>query len=246
MSRFKLSNNIFKSGLSANEMAVYAYMCSLPTETPTFNGSAIKVKQSTIAQKCGIKAVQTVSKIISRLAEKGFIEPLKRSIKANKHKGTYTYIINKMPTSKDFFFVDRYIFGRLVPRQIMIYLFICKCYSPVLNDCWNSYNDISEQTGIKRETIIQTINELSEMKFIVRNKRKSKENKRVFVDNHYQLVFYVKGTFRGKKTVRLHSHTNRTKDLKKSIKKQHYNSTILSKCQDFLQNFFSCRGSPQN
>lgn len=71
MSVFKLSNKIFESGLTAQEMAVYAYLSSLPSEYPMLdNASAVKVKQSTIAQKCGIKAVQTVAKVIALLSEK--------------------------------------------------------------------------------------------------------------------------------------------------------------------------------
>lgn len=245
MSRFKISNQIFSFRLDAQEMSVYAYLCSLPTNQYTLSGEKIiRVKQSTIAQKCGIKAVQTIARIITRLAEKGLAEPLERSVKANRHKGTYSYSVKELPTDKEYFFVDRYIFGKLIPRQLMIYLFICKSYSPELRDSWNSYNDISEQTGMKRETVIQTINELSDMKFIVRSRRKAKTNRRVFVDNHYQIVFYVRGTFKGKKTVRLHSQYNRTNSLKKLPKVQHYNSTIIVRCQEVLQNFFLCRGSP--
>ena len=52
---------------------------------------------------------------------------------------------------------------------------------------------------MKREMVVQTINELTEMKLIVKIRRKAKDNRRVYVDNHYQLIFYVKGKFKGKK-----------------------------------------------
>ncbi|MDE5854282.1 MAG: hypothetical protein K2H19_04380 [Ruminococcus sp.] len=135
MSKFRLSNKIFDLKLSAQEMTVYTYLCSLPSEIPTIDSAfAIKVQQSTIAQKCGIKAIQTVSKIITRLAEKKLVEPLKREIKTNRQKGTYTYIVKKLPTNDSFFFVDRHVFGCLVPHQMMIYLFLCKSYSNQLRD----------------------------------------------------------------------------------------------------------------
>lgn len=70
MRNIKLSNKIFDLGLSAKELSIYAYLCSLPNDYPTFEGAAVKVKQSTIAQKCGIKAVQTVAKVISTLQQK--------------------------------------------------------------------------------------------------------------------------------------------------------------------------------
>lgn len=248
MSIFRLSNKIFDLKLSAQEMAVYAYLCSLPSETPTIDGAyAIKVKQSTIAQKCGIKAVQTVSKIIAHLAEKSLAEPLKRDVKPNRQKGTYTYIVKKLPTNGSFFFVDRHILGLLSPNQMLVYLFMCKSYSNKLNDSWNSYNDISAHTCLKRETVIRIISELKKMKLIVKSKRKSKDNRRVYVDNHYQIIFFVKGKISKycKKIARLHSKYNRTgiKLLKNSTKYNNNDNTFSMICQEEFE-IFSGRGSP--
>lgn len=200
MSLFKLSNRIFDLKLSASELTVYAYMCSLPSEYIMLDGAAaIKVKQATIASKCGIKAVQTVSKVITSLTEKSLVEPVKRSVKRNGYKGTYMYKVKKLPTENSFFFVDRSVFGQLNPRQMIIYLFICKSYNTQICDCWNSYNDIAAQTGMKRETVIQTIAELEALKLIRKSRRKSRDNRRVYVDNHYILIVYLKGTIKGRK-----------------------------------------------
>ena len=175
MSIVKLSNRIFDLKLTASELTVYAYLCSLPSEYIMLDGAAVKVKQATIASKCGIKAVQTVAKVITSLTEKSLVEPVKRSVKRNGYKGTYMYKVKKLPTENSFFFVDRSVFGQLNPRQMMIYLFICKSYNTQICDCWNSYADISAQTGMKRETVIQTIAELEAMKFIRKSCRKSNE-----------------------------------------------------------------------
>ena len=86
----------------------------------------------------------------------------------------------------------------LVPRQMLVYLFLCKSFSTVLHDCWNSYNDISAQIGMKRESVIQTIQELVELGMIVRMQRRSKENRRVFVDNHYSIVRFEVGRIHAK------------------------------------------------
>ena len=203
--------------------------------------TTISVKQTTIAQKCGIKAVQTVSKVITLLAKKGLVEHLKRHTKRNGYKGTYVYTVKKLPTNDSFFFVDRSVFGQLVPRQMMIYLFLCKSHSIKLNESWNSYNDIADQTGMKRETIIETIAELESLKLIRRSKRKSKENRRVYVDNHYILIFYVKGRIRkkGKKIARLYSQYNRTNlMLHRSIPLNCNSNTKKSICQVGNKNFF--------
>jgi DNA-binding Lrp family transcriptional regulator len=92
--------------------------------------------------------------------------------------------------------VDRHIFGRLKPRQMLVYLFLCKSFSTVLQDCWNSYNDIAAQIGMKRETVVQTVRELVGLGLIVRMQRKSKENRRVYADNHYSIVRFAVGHIR--------------------------------------------------
>ena len=199
MSLFRLSNHIFELGLGAQEMSVYAYLCSLPASGFTLQGgNIVTVKQRTIAANCGMKSPVTISKTIDRLREKGLVDYLDRNKKANGHHGTYCYAVTKQQTDSGYFMVDRHIFGMLNPRQMLVYLFLCKSFSMVLHDCWNSYNDISAQIGMKRESVIQTIRELVELGLIVRMQRRSKENRRVFVDNHYSIVRFEVGHIRVK------------------------------------------------
>ncbi len=199
MSIFRLSNNIFALRMDAHEVTVYAYLCSLPASGFTLQGAAvILVKQRTIAANCGIKSPVTVSKAIDRLREKGLVDYLERNKKANGHHGAYCYAVTKQQTDTGYFMVDRHIFGMLNPRQMLIYLFLCKSFSPTLNDCWNSYNDIAAQIGMKRESVIQTIRELVELGLIVRIQRRSKENRRVYVDNHYSIVRFEVGHIRAR------------------------------------------------
>ena len=99
MNSINLINKIFDLSLNAKELSIYAYLCSLTNDNPMFDGFAVKVKQATIAQKCDIKAVQTVSKVIASLAVKGLVVPIKRSTKANGYKGTYIYEVKKLPTN---------------------------------------------------------------------------------------------------------------------------------------------------
>ncbi len=250
MNRIKFSNRIFDLKLSTSEFAVYAYLCSLPSKYPMLDGTyATKVKQSTIARNCGIKAVQTVSKVIASLAEKSLVEPVRRSVhRDNGYKGTYLYTVKKLPTNDNFFFVPRSIFGKLIPRQMMIYFFMCKSYSTQLCDCWNSYSDISQQTGMKRETVIQTVAELEEMNLIRKSRRKSKSNKRVYVDNHYIVILYIPRRLleKGKKIIRLHWECNRTINNNIKMPNLYINSsTFKSFCQDLNEKIFLSRGSPQ-
>ncbi|MBR3418023.1 MAG: hypothetical protein IKG82_04960 [Oscillospiraceae bacterium] len=199
MSLFRLSNHIFDLGLDAQELSVYAYLSSLPASSFTLQGAAvISVKQRTIAANCGIKSPVTVAKTIDRLREKGLVDYLERNKKANGHHGTYCYAVTKQQTDTGFFTVDRHIFGMLIPRQMLVYLFLCKSFSTVLQDCWNSYNDIAAQIVKKREAVVQTVRELVELGLIVRMQRRSKENRRVFVDNHYSIVRFEVGHIRAR------------------------------------------------
>ena len=46
MSLFRISNHIFELGLNAQELSVYAYLCSLPADTRTITRKgSIKVSQ---------------------------------------------------------------------------------------------------------------------------------------------------------------------------------------------------------
>ena len=199
MSVFRLSNGIFTLGLSAQEIAVYAYLCSLPGNGHTITGGiVISVKQRTIAANCGMKSPVTVSRTIDRLRQKGLIEHLKRSTKASGQLGTYSYAVTVQQTDTGYFTVDRRVFGLLSPRQMLVYLFLCKSFSTVLHDCWNSYNDIAAQTGMKRESVVQIIGELVASGLIVRTRHKSKENRRVYVDNHYAIVRFETGHIHGR------------------------------------------------
>ena len=146
MSLFRLSNHIFELGLNAQELSVYAYLCSLPGSGKTLQDAAvISVKQRTIAANCGIKSPVTIAKTIDRLREKGLVDYLERQYKANEHKSAYWYAVTKQKTDTGFFMIDRRVFGMLTPRQMLVYLFLCKSFSTVLHDCWNSYNDIAAQ-----------------------------------------------------------------------------------------------------
>ena len=244
MSLFRLSNHIFELGLDAQEMSVYAYLCSLTADTRTITGKEIvKVKQSTIGQSCGLRSLQTVARVLSRLTAWKLLEPLERGYKRNRQKGTYSYAVKKLPTDSGYFLMERRVFGQLIPRQMLIYLFLCKSFSPTLNDCWNSYNDISEQTGMKRESVIQTIRELIGMKLIFRSRRRSRENRSVFVDNHYQIIRFVRGKIRKRKG-RLHRKCNRPGGLHSRHDFPCLKSTTLCRICQAISSSLWPRGSP--
>lgn len=243
MNYFRISNQIFDMGLAPSEAVVYAYLCSIHASMKMLNGNkAICVKQSTIAQKCSIRSLQTVRVILTSLCERGLVEPVRRLTKRNGNKGTYEYELNELAVEKGFFMIPRKAFGILNTRQMFVYMFLCKAESSELNKSWNSYNDIAKQIGMKREMVVKTISELVALKQIVRMRRKSKENNRVFVDNHYQIIRYVRTHIRRKKKsavvpqIQLHGGVK----IGNHSSNHNYDTTNKANCQVF----FSSRGSP--
>ena len=144
---FRLNNSILDCGLTPNELkvAVCLYSCVFN------NRCVVQIKQATIAQKCGIKKIETVANIICQLQRKGIIERVSRPHKANGQLGTYIYKL-KAIVSKGHFKIKRYILGKLNGVQLRMYLFVCRAITKK-NDMWNSFNDISRALQIGRHLI---------------------------------------------------------------------------------------------
>lgn len=177
---FKLCNDILDCGLTPNELkvAVCLYSC-------VFNGHCVvKIKQKTIAAKCGIKKLETVANIICALQRKGIIQCVSRPKRANGWLGTYIYRLKEIP-SKGYFKVKRYILGKLSGVQLRMYLFICRGITKK-NDMWNSFNDISRALQMCRSKVIAVINELVKMGFICKLRVLKKDGS--YSDNHYSVV----------------------------------------------------------
>ena len=93
---FKMDNDIFKSGLSAYEFIVYAYLVmKADRKTMTCYPSAAK-----IAADCNI-SVSQVRKVTASLEEKGFITKEMRYRKTandKNHQTSNLYHIEPLPT----------------------------------------------------------------------------------------------------------------------------------------------------
>lgn len=189
LSYIKLPNEILEMNLTAKELAVLFYLSSI---YPSRGRDTVCVKQSTIASKCGIKTTQTVSKITASLSAKGLIE-CRRCIYDNNSTGMiyYTLLLPKV-SKKGYFTVQRQILNeQLTPVLLRAYLFICRSLSPSLGRCWNSYNDLAKLIRTSRSKAIEIIAQLIAKKVICRQKMKTRQNKRVYGDNHYLIVFYA-------------------------------------------------------
>lgn len=195
MNYFKINNNILNTNLSIKELYCYIYLSSIYSDIKGVSGNWIAVKQSTIAWKCGIKTEQTVGRITASLMKKGYItNAVRRKNSLNGTLGTYCYIIKKPSFEDGFFFVDRKVFDLgLTPKQFLIYLFMCRAFSAGIGFSWNSYNDIAKAAGIERSDVVKAVKQLVLLGLIIRQKVKSRSNKKVYVDNRYFIVRFEKG-----------------------------------------------------
>lgn len=242
MRRIQLSNRIFDLGLSNAALCVYSYLCSLQGNRMSNGKTSVKVKQKTIAAACGIGSVQTVAKALSELMAGSLIEQSIRTVHSDRMLSTNIYIIKKLPVNDSFFFVntDLAFSGQLCPRQLVVYLFLCKAHSIKHGRSWNSYTDIAERIGMKRETVIATVQELVSMKLVYKQLRRSKENNRVFVDNHYFIVRRELGTIKKRElSWTLNSPLHITDNCNTSVPRVYHICIPLSSP-------FCSRGSPQN
>lgn len=187
LSYVKLPNEILEMNLTAKELAVLFYLSSIYAS----GRDTVCVKQSTIAKKCGIKATQTVSKITASLSDKGLII-CRRCLYDNNSTGMIYYTL-KLPTAlTGYFFVQRHILNeQLSPAQLRVYMFICRSLSPSLGRCWNSYNDLAKLIGISRSKAIEIVAQLVSKNVIRKHRIKTRQNRRVYGDNHYTVVCYV-------------------------------------------------------
>ncbi len=201
LSYIKIPNEILDIDLTANELAVLFYLSSIYVS----KRDSVCVKQSTIANKCGIKTAQTVSRITASLSDNGLIE-CRRCIYDNNSTGMIYYTLKLPKASKGYFVVQRQILNeQLTPVQLRAYLFICRSLSPALGRCWNSYNDLAKLLGTSRGKAIELVAQLVKKNVITKQKIKTRKNKRVYGDNHYTVVRYashrrIRRRNQGKKT----------------------------------------------
>ena len=179
MPYFRMNNDILDLGLTPNEIkvAVCLYSCVFR------NHYSVQIKQSTIADKCGIKKVETVSKIIYKLQKLGVIERIERPLRSNGWFGTNIYHL-KAVVCRGFFKVYRNVIDKLSGVQLRMYLFVCRAVTKK-NDMWNSFNDIARVLQIARNKVISVINELVELGVIRKLKIVKKDGS--YSDNHYSI-----------------------------------------------------------
>lgn len=196
MNNVKISSKIFSSGLTAKEIAVYAYLCSIP-------GQYKKVRQATIGKCFGIKTNAAVAAILSSLKKKGLITEVITTQRSDNRIGSNIYVVKELSFNEGFFFYPRKLLHMgLNYKLTLVLLYQYRAYSPKFGFSWNSYNDMVKVLGFKRSALIGMIKQLTESKLLYKKRmlRPASANltRRVFVDNRYVVVWFETGCIKKK------------------------------------------------
>lgn len=189
-SYFYLPNSLTEIKMLPSDFSVAAYLYSMQ-QTYGFDsllGSCVKVKQTTIAQACGI-SVESVSRAVTRLEKLGIIVAKERKFKSNRHLGTYIYTLKKIEGR--YFRISRTAAKQLNPKELRCYALLCKLRGNRTNMFFHSYSDLAQMLRLRRSEVITLINRLLELRVI--HKRHQITAAGDYGENRYYIFEYMRG-----------------------------------------------------
>lgn len=194
-SYYYLPNSLVEKKMLPSDFAVAAFLYSIAQAYGNKNlyGIYVKVKQTTIAEACGI-SVESVARATKRLITSGVIISRERCVKANRHLGTYTYTLAEIGSR--FFRVDRKAAKRLTAKELRCYCAFCKCKQNSSKMFFHSYSDLAKMLGMKRSELMAIVDKLISLKVI--HKRYQVTSCGDFGENRYYVFEFVTGHIRKK------------------------------------------------
>lgn len=164
-SYYYLPNSLVEKKMLPSDFAVAAFLYSMAQAYGNKNlyGIYVKVKQTTIAEACGI-SVESVARATKRLITSGVIISRERCVKANRHLSTYTYTLAEIGSR--FFRVDRKAAKRLTAKELRCYCAFCKCKQNSSKMFFHSYSDLAKMLGMKRSELMAIVDKLISLKVI--------------------------------------------------------------------------------
>lgn len=191
-----LPNSIVSHNLSRCETAILIMLHDVAQKygTRTMLGYDVKVKQATLAAKCGV-AIKTINRCVASLISKGYILGQRRTVREDRTLSTYVY---SLPNISKFFYIPRKALKLVLsdsPSALREYLYCCK--SKTQNGYfYHSYNDISDTLGIKRSDVIRHIAMLEAVGAIKKCRKKTASGR--YTENTYIVFRFSTGTIKEK------------------------------------------------
>lgn len=210
---FCLPNSLISNrALSASDFAVAAYLYSLATAygSQTLVGLSVKVKQVTIAERCGI-SVDTVKRAIARLSSQDIILGKQRKAKFNKNLGTNTYILKSINKQDRYTRISKKAAALLKPSELRVYAVFSMCKENYKNSFFHSLNDLCEILHTNKQQIIKTINIMIKKGVVRKQLRKTSCGD--YTENKYFIVIQVHGSIKKVCAIFKIAHTKTVKTV---------------------------------
>lgn len=197
-SYFYIPNSLIETKMLSSDLAVAIFLYSVGQAYGNENllGLAVKVKQETIAAACSM-SVESVSRAVKRLQERGIIIAKERRINRKGHLGTYTYTLKAI--AGKYFRMCRSVAKLLEPKELRIYALMCKLKGSISNMFYHSYSDLAKIIGIGRSEIIKLIKRLIDLNVVHRLHQRTRLGD--FGENRYYIFRRVKGCIKRRRNV---------------------------------------------
>lgn len=217
-SYFYIPNSLIETKMLASDLSVAIYLYSVGQAYGNQNllGLTAKARQQTIASACKM-SVESVSRAVKRLQERGIIIAKERRINRKGHLGTYTYTLKAI--AGKYFRMCRSVAKLLEPKELRIYALMCKLKGSVSNMFYHSYSDLAKMIGIGRSEIIKLIKRLIDLNVVHRLHQRTRQGD--FGENRYYIFKRVKGFIKRRRNVftvrsfqRVLNHYTRTSAIK--------------------------------
>lgn len=217
-SYFYIPNSLIETKMLASDLSVAIYLYSVGQAYGNQNllGLTAKARQQTIASACKM-SVESVSRAVKRLQERGIIIAKERRINRKGHLGTYTYTLKAI--AGKYFRMCRSVAKLLEPKELRIYALMCKLKDSISNMFYHSYSDLAKMIGIGRSEIIKLIKRLIDLNVVHRLHQRTRLGD--FGENRYYIFRRVKGCIKRRRNVftvrsfqRVLNHYTRTSAFK--------------------------------
>lgn len=172
-----------------NTLKVACKLYSLVNENRiSRNGYEVCVKQTTIAQSCGL-SLSTVKRSISELFARNIITHRYRVTYENGHQGAYHY---SLAFFSNYFYLRHDIFKYdLTAQEFTLYAAMSKLRTNRINSFYQSLNDLCRITDLNKSNICKLIRSINQRGLIYKQLKRTKIGD--YTDNTYFVVVRLVG-----------------------------------------------------
>jgi DNA-binding Lrp family transcriptional regulator len=192
--------NVILSLTTGSTLKVACKLYSLIRNKKSRNGYEVCIKQTTLANACGL-SLSTVQRAVTELVDKKIITNRYRITRKDGYQGAYHY---SLAIFSNYFYLRYDVFKfSLTAQQFTLYATMCKLRTNGISSFYQSLNDLHRITGMDKRDICKICRYLIECGLIVKQRKRTKLGD--YTDNTYFVIVRLRGTFK-KKLPRFFTH----------------------------------------